>query len=217
MLPAATIRMLTIPAFTAAEFMPTQWATADDKAKFANALMKFIANQLPRQSFTKPLYQRLSNTFGHIAHTNLEGFYGAFFERDFDKVVFLEQTLNWPHFGDPTFTFSDVERAIKRRLRAAKVIDIFRMLEADATRRRELAMLARLQEKYGAQPLATDPKPTGSQAEKADAVDDTLERQAILPLNPDRAMLYDRHSNRRGKAERGRLFRGASRCPDSRH
>ena len=152
MLPAATIRALTIPAFTAARFMPTKWATAEDKAKFANALMKFIAAEFPRQGFTRSLYHRLSNTFGHIAHTNLDGFYVAFFERDFDKIVFLEQTLCWPHFGDPTFTFSDVEHAIEHRLRASKVIDIFRMLEADATRRRELATLARLQEKYGARP-----------------------------------------------------------------
>ena len=151
MLPAATIRALMNPAFTAAEFTPTQWASAEDKAKFANALMKFIANEFPRQCFTRSLYHRLSNTFGYIAHTNIEGFYGAFFERDLDKVVFLEQTLSWPHFGDPTFTFCDVEHAVKRRLRAAKVIDIFRLLEADATRRRELAMLARLQAKYGAQ------------------------------------------------------------------
>ena len=55
MLPAATVRALTIPAFTAAEFMPTQWASADDKAKFANALMKFIAAEFPRQSFTQTL------------------------------------------------------------------------------------------------------------------------------------------------------------------
>jgi hypothetical protein len=142
MLPAATVRALTIPAFTAAEFTPRQWDSAEDKARFANALMKFIAHEFPRQSFTKPFYRRLSNTFGHIAHQNLDGFYAVFFERDADKVVFLEQTLSWPHFGDPTFTFSDVERAVKRRLRSAKVIDIFRLLEADATRRRELATLA---------------------------------------------------------------------------
>ena len=163
--------------------------------------MKFIANEFPWQSFTKPLYQRLSNTFGHIAHHNLDGFYAVFFERDTDKVVFLEQTLSWPHFGDPTFTFSDVERAVKRRLRSAKVIDIFRLLEADATRRRELATLARLQEKYGARTPPPDLTPIGSQpssaapagrsacrvipaaqGKKADAVGDKPERQAILPL-----------------------------------
>jgi len=101
MLPAATVRALTIPAFTAAEFTSTQWATADEKAKFANALMKFIATEFPRQNFTRSLYQRLSNTFGHIAHTNLDGFYSAFFERDADTVVFLEQTLSWPAFRRP--------------------------------------------------------------------------------------------------------------------
>jgi hypothetical protein len=201
MLPAATIRALTTPTFTAAEFAPTQWDSAEDKAKFANALMKFIAHEFPRKSFTKPFYRCLSNTFGHIAHHNLDGFYAAFFERDADKVVFLEQTLSWPHFGDPTFMFSDVERAVKRRLLAATAIDIFRLLEADATRRRELATLARLQEKYGARTPPPDPAPIGSQpflpapagrsvcgvipagqAEKGDATGDKPERQASLPL-----------------------------------
>jgi hypothetical protein len=187
MLPAATIRALMNPAFTAAEFTPTQWASAEDKAKFANALMKFIANEFPRQSFTRSLYHRLSNTFGHIAHTNVDGFYGAFFERDFDKVVFLEQTLSWPHFGDPTFTFCDVERAVKRRLRVARVIDIFRLLEADATRRRELGTLARLQEKYGVRTPPPDLAPTGSQiptrrADNAHAIGHELGGQASLPL-----------------------------------
>jgi hypothetical protein len=172
MLPAATIRTLMNPAFTAAEFTATQWDSADDKAKFANALMKFVANEFPRQSFTKSLYRRLSNTFGHIANTNLEGFYGVFFERDADKVDFLQQTLSWPHFGDPTFTFSDVERAVKRRLRAANVIDIFRMREADATRKRELATLARLQEKYGARTPATDPTPLPSHTPSPPQQDD---------------------------------------------
>ena len=115
--------MLTTPAFAASDFTATQWDSAEDKAKFANALMKFIAREFPRQSFTKSLYRRLINTFRHMARHNLDGFYGAFFERDTDKVVFLEQTLSWPYFGDPTFTFSDVERAVKRRLRAARVID----------------------------------------------------------------------------------------------
>ena len=75
MLPAATIRALTIPAFTAAEFTPTQWASAEDTAQFANALMKFIANEFPRRSFTQSFHRRLSNTFGHIAHGSLDGLY----------------------------------------------------------------------------------------------------------------------------------------------
>ena len=94
MLPAATIHAHN-PRLHRRGIHPHPMGQAEDKAKFANALMKFIANELPRQSFTKPLYQRLSNTFGHIAHHSLDGFYAVFFERDTDKVVFLEQTLSW--------------------------------------------------------------------------------------------------------------------------
>lgn len=183
MLPAATVRALTTPAFTAAEFTATQWNSADDKAKFANALMKFVGNEFPRQSFTKSLYRRLSNTFGHIAHTNLDGFYAVFFESDADKIEFLEQTLSWPQFGDATFTFSDVERAVKRRLRAANVIDIFRMREADAARRRELAALARLQEKYGTRTAPPDPAPCRSEPPSPSRQDDLF----AACFQPDRA------------------------------
>jgi hypothetical protein len=149
MLPSTLVRALTTPAFTD-HFTATQWCAAEDKAKFANALMKFIALEFPRQSFGKSLYQRLSNTFGHIAHPNQDEYYSTFFERDADKVVFLDQTLCWPCYGDPTYTFCDVERAVQRRLRAANVVEVFRMREADATRKRELDILGRLQTKYGA-------------------------------------------------------------------
>src|SRR5271166_5969968 len=93
MLPSTIVRALTTPAFEPDHFTATQWSTAEDKAKFANALMKFIADEFPRQSFSKAIYQRL---------------------------------------------------------RAANVIEVFRMREADATRTRELDILARLQAKYGA-------------------------------------------------------------------
>jgi hypothetical protein len=38
------------------------------KAEFANKLCKFIAADFKETLFTKTLYSRLSNTFGHIAH-----------------------------------------------------------------------------------------------------------------------------------------------------
>jgi hypothetical protein len=119
-MPSTIVRALTTPAFEAYHFTATQWSTAEDKAKFANALMKFIAHEFPRQSFSKTLYQRLSNTFAHIAHTNQDGYYSVFFERDADKVVFLDQTLRWPCFGDPTYTFCDVERAVQQRPASAR-------------------------------------------------------------------------------------------------
>jgi hypothetical protein len=150
MLPATIVRALTTPAFEPNQFVATKWSTAGDKAIFANALMKFIAHEFPRQSFSKTLYRRLSNTFGHIAHYDRDGYYSTFFERDADKVVFLDQTLRWRCYGDPTYTYCDVERAVQRRLRAANVIEVFRMRKADATRKRELDALARLQAKCGA-------------------------------------------------------------------
>ena len=104
----------------------------------------------------------ISNTFGHIANHNIDGYYSIFFERDADKVVFLDQTLRWPCYGDPTYTFSDVERAVQRRLRATNVIDVFRMREADATHKRELDILARLQAKYGTNREAPSSSPQTS-------------------------------------------------------
>jgi hypothetical protein len=167
MLPATIVRALTTPAFDPDQFVATQWSSAEDKEKFANALMKFIANEFPRPAFSKTLYQRLSNTFGNIAHYDRDGYYSVFFERDADKVVFLDQTLRWPCYGDPTYTFCDVERAVQRRLQAANVIDVFRMREADATRKRELAALARLQAKYGAnrEPASSSLQTSPSQAD----------------------------------------------------
>src|SRR5208337_1909832 len=64
--------------------------------------------------------QQHLRAYGHIAHYSRDGFYGTFFEREADKLAFLDQTLSWPCYGDPTWTWSDVERAIQTRLRASK-------------------------------------------------------------------------------------------------
>ena len=98
MLSAALTRALTTPAFVAADFVPTQWDTAEQKAKFANALLTFVTqdfrvcyenyrekrsyrrnDDFPRSKFHESFYRRLSNTFGHIACYNCDGFYGRFF------------------------------------------------------------------------------------------------------------------------------------------
>jgi len=68
MIPAAIVRSLTSPRLEAGAFTPTKWNSAEDKAMFGNSLLKFLANDFPRNAFTKRLYQRLSNTFGHIAN-----------------------------------------------------------------------------------------------------------------------------------------------------
>ena len=63
--------------------------------------------------FPRTFYQRLSMTFGHIAHYNQGGFFETFFTTTHDKVRFLRQTLAHPCHGDPAGPTADVERALQ--------------------------------------------------------------------------------------------------------
>jgi hypothetical protein len=103
--------------FSPAEFVPTEWSTAAEKAAFGNTLLRFIDAGCPRELFTKKFYTRLSMTFGNIAQYNLEGFYDTWFTRDRHRAGFVLKLLRWPCHGDPKFTFSDVEYAIQRVMR----------------------------------------------------------------------------------------------------
>ena len=155
MLSAALTRALTTPAFVAADFVPTQWDTTEQKPKFANALLTFIAQDFPRSRFHESFYRRLSNTFGHIACYNRDGFYQRFFLTAEDKYAFLEQCVTWPCYGDPAYTYSDVERAIRARLRESQVVAILSSQITVERRRRELALLSELKARY--EPAAEAP------------------------------------------------------------
>ena len=91
--------------------------------------------------FTKTFYNRLSNCFGHIAHYDLHGFYGTWFAHDALRLSFLQHTLSFSCYGDPAFTFSDVERAIKAELRRRPLVAQYEARVAAAIRARELAHL----------------------------------------------------------------------------
>jgi len=155
MLSAALTRALTTPAFVAADFVPTQWDTTERKAKFANALLTFIAQDFPRSKFHESFYRRLSNTFGHIANYDSVGFCQRFFLTTEDKLAFLDQCVTWPCYGDPTFTYSDVERAVAERLRKSQVVAILSSQITVERRRRELALLSALKSRY--EPIAEVP------------------------------------------------------------
>ena len=155
MLSAALTRALTTPAFVAADFVPTQWDAAEQKAKFANALLTFVAKDFPRSKFHESFYRRLSNTFGHIANYDSAGFYGRFFLTAADKLEFLEQCVTWPCHGDPTFTYSDIERAVAARLRKSQIVAILGSQITVERRRRELALLSELKARY--EPIAEAP------------------------------------------------------------
>jgi hypothetical protein len=134
--------------FDASQFVATQWSSAADKAAFGNAFLHFIESEWKRSLFTKSFYQRLSNCFGHIAHYNIHGFYETWFTCDKDRRGFLQNTLSWPCWGDPTFTYSDVERAIKQEVRARNYLALYELKAAEELRIAEMAVLTRLEAKY---------------------------------------------------------------------
>jgi len=92
------------------EFTPTKWATADDKAKFLKRLITFVKADFDKKKFTKAMYRQLSNMFGHIAHYDREGFYSAQFSTDRRRLAWMDYVAGIAVYGDPAWTWSDVER-----------------------------------------------------------------------------------------------------------
>jgi hypothetical protein len=134
--------------FSASEFTPTQWDTAQDKAEFANRLLDFMLTGFVAGRFTNKLYKRLSSCFGHIAHFDLNGFAETWFDGPASIAAFVNQITKWPCFGDPTYTYSDVERAIQREVLRLNIVQQVNDKAAAVTRERELALLHSLETKY---------------------------------------------------------------------
>ena len=109
--------------FQGSDFTATKWHTAEDKARIANKLTKFILNGFQRGSFTKVMYRRLSNMFGHIAEYNLDGFYSVWFEDDETCLKWAENAATGYIVGDPAWTWSDVEGAIRKWIIDNQVIE----------------------------------------------------------------------------------------------
>lgn len=134
--------------FLPSEFTPTEWSTAADKAEFGNTLLHFIESEWKKTLFSKKFYNRLSNTFGHIAHYNIHGFYETWFTCDKDRLEFLQHLLSWGCWGDPKFTYCDVERAIKTQVRARNYLALYELKAAEELRSAEMSVLTRLEAKY---------------------------------------------------------------------
>ena len=134
--------------FSPSEFVPTEFSTAADKADFGNTFLHFLDADCERNLFTKKFYNRLSMTFGHIAHYDIHGFYGTWFTADHHKAAFVQRTLRWPCHGDAKFTFSDVEYAIQRVVRQRNYLAHYELRASDALRSAEVRELERLEAKY---------------------------------------------------------------------
>lgn len=134
--------------FNADNFTPTKWDDAEAKARFAKQFIRFVESDFIERRFTQAFYKRLSLTYGHIAHFNRHGFFERFFASTEGKVRFLRQTLQHPCWGDPSYTYSDVERALRSWLRQNGVLDCYERRLAEEQEAAERAELARLRAKY---------------------------------------------------------------------
>jgi len=134
--------------FLPSEFQPTKFSTAQDKADFGNTLLHFIESEWACTAFTKSFYNGLSMCFSHIAHYDAAGFYETWFASDADRLRFLRHTLAWPCWGDPEYTFCDVERAIQQEIRKHNYLARYELRAAEVVRSSEMETLRRLEAKY---------------------------------------------------------------------
>jgi hypothetical protein len=136
--------------FCREDFTPTKWAAAEEKAKVANKLTRFILGGFQQGSFTKGMYQRLSNMFGHIAHYDINGFYSTWFADVKSCHEWAEHvTSSWlSGIGDPKFTWSDVEKALVQWIKDNQIAEQLDALHQLDVERNERAMLTALQQKY---------------------------------------------------------------------
>ena len=148
---AITIKLNGIASeFQMQDFTPTKWATADEKAKIANKMTKFVLGGFQQSSFNKKMYQHLSNMFGHIAHYDINGFYQTWFSDTEACLRWVENmTNNWlVGIGDPKYTWSDVEKVLVRWVQDNQVATQLETLNKTEAKAGDLALLQYLQEKY---------------------------------------------------------------------
>lgn len=92
------------------DFVATQWSSVREKEEFASRFIKFVESGFKKSFFTKKFYTRLSMCFGHIAHYDKDGFWAEWFTTPEDQKRFMEKTITYGCYGDPEYTFSDVEK-----------------------------------------------------------------------------------------------------------
>lgn len=134
--------------FLPSDFTATKFSTAADKAEFGNTLLRFIESEWEPALFTKSFYNRLSMCLGHIAHYNRAQFYEEWFSSLAAQVRFLKHTLRFPCYGDPEYTFSDVERAIQGEIVNRNYLARYELRLAEEQQATDLALLRQLENKY---------------------------------------------------------------------
>ncbi len=113
--------------YQATPFSATKWTTAEDKARMATKITKFILNGFQQPSFTKEIYRRLSTMFGHIAEYDIHGFYHVWFADDAACLRWTENAVKGGVLGfvvgDPAWTWSDVEKALQAWMKENRIVE----------------------------------------------------------------------------------------------
>lgn len=109
----------------AGRFVATNWEPAAMKADFAKRFAGFVQSDFSEMEFSEILYVRLALSFGLLAQYNRNGFFETHFSTIERKVSFLRTILAHPCCGDPTLTYSDVERALQCWLRQAEILEAY--------------------------------------------------------------------------------------------
>lgn len=130
-------------------YTATAHSTIADKEKFEAQFKRFVLDGFPRSKFRAWFYQRLSKTFGHIAHYNCEGFYQTWFDSLPNCEAFITHTLNWGCYGDPAYTYCDVEKELQNWLREERILEIISGVVLEEKRTTEIALRDKLIKKYG--------------------------------------------------------------------
>jgi len=131
------------------QFVPTPYATREDKARFCQQFAEFVKSDFSWAKFSNRLYRQLSVTFWYIAHYDKKGFWETFFTSAAGKARFVFLTLANPCYGDPTLTFSDAERRIQDWLKIEGSLERYRALAEAEREAGERTMLIRPRQKYG--------------------------------------------------------------------
>jgi hypothetical protein len=95
-------------------------------------------------------------TFSDIAHYNKLGFWETFFENTADYVQFLQNIATHPFWGDPAYTYSDIEKVARARVIKSGVIAWKENVLVAERRNRELVELTRLKSIYENSPAPAD-------------------------------------------------------------
>jgi hypothetical protein len=89
-------------------------------------------------------------------------------------VRFLKLTLRSPCYGDPEFTFSDVERAIQREISSRNYLARYELRLAEEQQATDLALLRQLESKYR--------KPVGERDEELQLAVPSVDQTPVTPI-----------------------------------